>query len=128
MFRQMVKLGDDKTLRKPALDALLAFPEAEVSDALRMLDDYPMNRTALKLLGKKKNLGADALTKLGYAAYVDQNYAKAAQFLQDAEKKGAGERARFWHAFSLYRMGKANEGIVLWGTVRSREIAMRNER
>lgn len=116
-FRQMVKLGDDKTLRKPALDALLAFPEAETSDVLRMLDDYPMNRAALKLLGKKKNLGADALTKLGYAAYVDQNYAKAAQFLQEAEKKGAGERARFWHAFSLYRMGKGNEGIELWRTV-----------
>jgi len=113
-YRIMADLGEGKSYRQPALTALLSLSGATVEDALRMLEDFPLNGEALKMLREVENPSAQVLTALGYASYAEGSYAKALEILDKALAKGAKGKAEYWRAFSLYQLKRYRESLDQW--------------
>ncbi|HPJ24557.1 MAG TPA: transglycosylase SLT domain-containing protein [Synergistaceae bacterium] len=116
-YRIMADLGETKSYRHPALAALLALPGAKAEDALRMLDDFPLNREALKILEEVEKPSARILTALGYAAYAEGSYHKALKLFDRALEAGARGRAEYWRAFSLYQLKRYEEALDQWRVI-----------
>jgi soluble lytic murein transglycosylase len=113
-YRIMADLGEGKSYRQPALTALLALPGATTEDALRMLEDFPLNDKALKMLREVENPSAKVLTALGYASYAQGSYTKALEIFDKALAKGAKGKAEYWRAFSLYQLKRYKESLDQW--------------
>jgi soluble lytic murein transglycosylase len=113
-YRIMADLGEGKSHRQPALTALLALPGATTEDALKMLEDFPLNDKALKMLREVENPSAKVLTALGYAAYAQGSYTKALEIFDKALAKGARGKAEYWRAFSLYQLKRYKESLDQW--------------
>lgn len=113
-YRIMADLGEGKSYRQPALTALLALPGATTEDALKMLEDFPLNDKALKMLREVENPSAKVLTALGYAAYAQSSYTKALEIFDKALAKGARGKAEYWRAFSLYQLKRYEESLDQW--------------
>ena len=116
-FRRMAESAEDASSRLPALKALMDLPGATAADALRVLEDQPLNARALEILKKDKNPSARTWLALGYAAHARGQNKEAATLLEKARRLGAGERASFWYGFSLYRLGKVAEAVKVWTPV-----------
>ena len=116
-FRRTVASAEDAASRLPALKALMELPGATVTDALRVLEDQPLNAQALEILKKEKKPSAGVLMALGYAAHAKGKHKEAIELLEKARRLGAGERASFWYALSLYRLGRTAEAVKVWTPV-----------
>ena len=113
-YRIMADLGEGKSYRQPALTALLALPGATEEDALRMLEDFPLNDKALKMLREVESPSAKVLTALGYASYAQGSYTKALELFDKALAKGAKGKTEYWRAFSLYQLKRYEESLDQW--------------
>lgn len=116
-FRRMVSSAEDAPSRLPALKALMELPGATTADALRVLEDQPLNARALEVLKKDKKPSAGVLLALGYASHAKGQNKEAAALLEKARRFGAGERASFWYGFSLYHLGRVGEAVKVWTPV-----------
>lgn len=122
--REMLKYaGSDSGRKAQALSQVLSTPLGREEDALELLDLQPLDPRGLNFLERRsKEKSIAALEALAVASALGGKPAEAVKLLEavsGTENRSAPltARGRFWLALSLYRAGRKEEAIPLWGKV-----------
>jgi len=115
-FRAMAERAGDSRLKRQALEALLKLPGKRLEDALALLEISPFHRGAQQIIRDKADPGDERTAfPLGYAAFFSGNLEEAERELgRVPEGSPVFERASFFRARALARMGKESQASELW--------------
>ena len=118
-FRKMRDFAEDRNQKKRALEEIIKFSAATIGEAADLLILSPHHAVALK---KCQNAGRAMTPKvayaLGYNSYLRKNYSDAIKwFTQGSKDSVHGEAARYYKAYSHYRLKENGEALSLWRRV-----------
>lgn len=117
-FRKMWGFAGERKQGQRALEEIIKFQSATLNEAAELLILSPHHAVALK---KCRDAGATTpkvAYALGYNAYLRKNYSGAIKwFAQGARDPHYGEGARYYKAYSHYRLKENGEALTLWGKV-----------
>lgn len=115
-FRAMSERATDASLRRQALGSLIRLPDPDPLDGLALLEISPFHKGALALIRQDPGLD-DGVTAfpIGYAAFFSGDHEEAVIHLGRVPPDSpSAERARFFLARSLSRLGRNDEALDLW--------------
>jgi len=124
-FRAMSERATDASLRRQALGSLIRLPDPDPLDGLALLEISPFHKGALALIRQDPGLD-DGVTAfpIGYAAFFSGDHEEAVIHLGRVPPDSpSAERARFFLARSLSRLGRNDEALDLWS-----ELALTSSR
>jgi soluble lytic murein transglycosylase len=118
-FRRMLELSPDKKRRLQALTQMIDMPGVSAEEAAALLVDSPSDSRALAFCGMQPSGASPAAEyALGYNDYINKRYDSAMAHFEFASRDVTyGEAARYYHAYSAYRMGKNALARSLWSGV-----------
>jgi soluble lytic murein transglycosylase len=118
-FRRMLELAPDKKRRLQALTKIIDMPGVNADEAALLLIESPSNASALEFCrALPERSGSLAEYALGYNDYINKRYDSAMERFELASADVAyGEAARYYHAYSAYRLNKNALALSLWSGV-----------
>lgn len=124
-FRAMYERAADTSLRRQALESLIRLPDPDPRDGISLLEIAPFHKGALALVRQDPGVDDDTTAfPLGYAAFFSGDHEEAVlHFRRVSPDSPNAERARFFMARSLSRLGRGDEALDLWG-----ELALTSSR
>ncbi len=112
-LRRMGKATLDPTLRAQSMEALMELPGPSLSDASATLKLRPLNPGALKVFEATKE-SRERSYRLGYAAYLMENYRDAIKHLKAVPMTGPfAQSSLYYRSMSLYKLKIYNEALPL---------------
>ncbi|MDR3254520.1 MAG: lytic transglycosylase domain-containing protein [Synergistaceae bacterium] len=118
-FRRMLDLAPDKKRRLQALNQMIELPGVAPDEAAALLIDAPSNARALALCGSQPK-GSRSLVDyaVGYNDYINKRYEPAMERFDLASgDMTCGEAARYYGAYSAFRLNKNSLALSLWSDV-----------
>jgi soluble lytic murein transglycosylase len=119
-FRRMLNLSADKKRRRQALIQMVDLPGINAEEAAALLIDSPSNAKALALCrALPKAVAAPPVEyALGYNDYINKRYDSAMNRFELASADAVcGEAARYYLAYSAYRVNKNAAAFSLWSGI-----------
>lgn len=115
-LQKMYSLAENTQQQSTALTNLLTLPGDKTAYALNLVNLYPRNEAALKVLENlPKPWNAEVNYAVGYAAYLRGQHAKAVSLLKEVPLDSRnGRKSRYYRAFSLYSQKKYGDALELW--------------
>ncbi|MDR3322029.1 MAG: lytic transglycosylase domain-containing protein [Synergistaceae bacterium] len=118
-FRRMLELAPDKKRGLQALRQIIDLPGVSADEAAALLIDAPSHQRALEMC-KVQPKGSSGMVDyaIGYNDYINKRYETAMERFELASRDvTCGEAARYYGAYSAYRLNKNSTALALWSDV-----------
>ena len=129
-FRKMRDVAEDRNQTRRALEEIIQFPAATLNEAADLLILSPHHASAFKKIRSSgRAMTPRAAYALGYNAYIRRNYNEAIKWFALGGKDSVyGEAARYYKAYSHYRLKENGEALSLWrrGAIEGDEYPQRS--
>lgn len=118
-FRRMLDVAPDKKKRVQALAQMIGITGTTPDEAASLLIDYPSHSGALAVCrALPRGSSSRVEYALGYNAYINKKYETAISHFNLASADVTyGEAARYYHAYSAYRLKRNDTALALWSAI-----------